>query len=227
MLNYAVIFNSCAIIIGTLIGKWLGSFFNSKIRNILFDSIGLTTIIIGISMGLKSNNMIIVLISLAIGGVIGEFLNIEKQIESLTSFFKNNKETVSKGFLTTTILFVVGPMTILGSMKAGLSQDNTLLNLKSILDGISSIIFASIYGYSVILSAISVFFVETILIIFSKNLYFLMDEVYLNDFTAVGGIMILGLGIRLLDLKDIKVGNFLPALLMVIIIDYIKLRFSF
>lgn len=224
MFNIAVLINTIAVIIGGFFGTFIGNKLTNNIRKILFQSVGLTTVFIGINMGLKANDLIIVLISLAIGGVIGELLKIEDRIGKIANKIEKSEGETKfvKGFITATVLFVVGPMTILGSLNAGISNDNSVLLLKSMLDGISSIILSSVYGIGVVFSALSVWVVQGLFVMGSRQLEFLSQDLYLNDFTAVGGAMIIGLSLRLLDLKDVKVGNFLPALIIVIIADYIK-----
>lgn len=224
MFNIAVLINTIAVIFGGFFGTFIGNKLTDNIRKILFQSVGLTTVFIGINMGMKANDLIIVLISLAIGGVIGELLKIEDRIGKIANKIEKSEGETKfvKGFITATVLFVVGPMTILGSLNAGISNDNSVLLLKSMLDGISSIILSSVYGIGVVFSALSVWVVQGLFVMGSRQLEFLSQDLYLNDFTAVGGAMIIGLSLRLLDLKDVKVGNFLPALVVVIIADYIK-----
>jgi uncharacterized membrane protein YqgA involved in biofilm formation len=178
-------------------------------------------------MGIKANDLIIVLISLAIGGVIGELLKIENRIGKIANKIEKSEGETKfvKGFITATVLFVVGPMTILGSLNAGIGDDNSVLFLKSMLDGISSIILSSVYGVGVIFSALSVWLVQGLFVVGSRQLQFLSQDIYLNDFTAVGGAMIVAISLRLMDIKDIKVGNFLPALVVVIFANYIKMMF--
>ena len=227
MYKRQVLVNTIAVIFGGFFGTFIGNKLTDNIRKILFQSVGLTTIFIGINMGLEANDLIVVLISLAIGGVIGEFLKIEDRIGKIANKIEKSEGETKfvKGFITATVLFVIGPMTILGSLNAGISNDNSVLFLKSMLDGISSIILSSVYGVGVIFSALSVWVVQGLLVVGSRQLQFLSQEIYLNDFTAVGGAMIVAISLRLMDIKDIKVGNFLPALVVVIFANYIKMMF--
>ena len=112
-------------------------------------------------------------------------------------------------------------MTIIGCLNAGLTGDNSVIFLKSVLDGISSIVLASVYSVGVIFSAVSVFLIQGAIVSLAGMLSFLSNPYYLNDFTAVGGAMVIAVGIRLLEIKDIKVGNFLPSLIIVVLINYI------
>jgi len=224
MLNFSVLINTISVIAGSIIGIFAGNRFPENIKKVLFNSVGLTTLIIGTDMGLKSNNILIVLFSLALGGITGEILKIEEKIGKIASKIeKSEGETLFvKGFISSTVLFIVGPMTILGCVNAGINNDNSLILLKSLLDGISSVIFASVYGFGVMLSSVSIFAVQGLLVTFAGNLSFLASEVYINDFTAVGGIMTIAIGIRILEIKEIKVGNYLPALFYVVLIDFLS-----
>ena len=131
-----------------------------------------------------------------------------------------------KGFITASVLFVAGPMTVIGSLKAGLSGENELIFIKSLMDGISSIMLAAAMGRGVLLSAGSVYIVQGSLVSLAGLLSFLQSPVYLGDFSGVGGLMLLGLGLRLLEIKEIRVGNFLPALIVSPILTWISTLFT-
>ncbi len=219
--NLGVIVNTIAILIGSIIGTFFHRFMQKKYEKVLFTSIGLTTMMIGIEMGLKANNLLIVLISLAVGGLVGEVLAIEEGLGALGSKFSSSNEGFSKSFVASTILFTVGPMTIIGSMNAGLDGNNSILLIKSALDGISSLIFASTMGKGVFVSSLSVWIIEGGLVTMASWLHFLTLPMYLADFTATGGLMVMAIGIRMADIKEIKVGNFLPALVVVVLADWI------
>ena len=222
MFNISVIVNTFAVIIGSSLGLIFGKKLNENLKTIMFQSVGVVTLIIGFGMGFEADNLIVVLISMVIGGVIGEVLKIERRIGNIANKIEKSKgETVFvKGFITATVLFLVGPMTIIGCLNAGIAGDNSVIYLKSALDFISSIILSSIYGIGVMFSFISVYLIQGLLVTGSGYLNFLSKPEYLNDFTAVGGAMLIALGIRVLEVKEIKVGNFLPALIIVIIINY-------
>jgi uncharacterized membrane protein YqgA involved in biofilm formation len=224
MLSLGVVVNTSTVILGSLIGIPLGNKLKEKYKSVFFISIGFLTLLLGVSMGLKSGNFLVILGSLVIGGLIGEFLQIEDRISKLAKkFSKKNGSTFSTGFVSATVLFVVGPMTILGCINSGLTGNNNILYIKSIMDGISSVAFASVYGFGVLASAASVFVIEEGLALFGSNLQFLTLPAYLNDFTGTGGAMMLMIGIRILNLKEIKVGNFLPALIIAPILDFLVL----
>ncbi len=225
MLSLGVIVNTLTVIGGTLIGIPLGNRLKEKHKSVFFISIGILTILIGVSMGLKTENFLVVLGSLVIGGLIGEILRIEDKISSLSKRFSKGDSNFATGFISTTVLFVVGPMTILGCVNSGLTGNNEVLYLKSIMDGISSIAFASVYGIGVLMSAGSVFVIEGGLALLASAFQFLTLPAYLNDFTGTGGAMMLMIGLRILNVKEIKVGNFLPALVIAPLIDFFIVLF--
>lgn len=204
--------NSVAVIIGSLIGVFFRKGISEKYRQILFFAVGLSTIGIGIKMLLNVNNFLIVLFSMAFGGLLGELLNIEGKLKVIGD--KMQEGDFSTGFVTASLLFLVGPMTIVGSITAGLKGDGSVIYMKSLLDFISSIVLASTYGFGVLVSAVSVFLVQGGITLFASMLTFLTQPVYLNDLVAVGGLMVVGIGLRILEIKDTRVGNFLPALIV-------------
>ncbi len=223
MLNLGVFVNTIAVIVGSLIGIPLGSKLKERYKDTLFISIGAITILIGVKMGISADNFLIVLGSLAIGGLIGEWLKIEGRITHLASrFSKKDENTFAAGFVFATVLFTIGPMTILGCIDAGLTGNNQLLYVKSTMDGISSIILASVYGRGILASSVGVYLIEGSLVMFSSLLHFLTLPIYIHDFTSVGGAILIMIAIRLLKLKEIKAGNFLPALAIVPIFDLIS-----
>jgi uncharacterized membrane protein YqgA involved in biofilm formation len=226
MLNVGVLVNTLAVVLGSLLGIPIGSKLSERYKNILFLSIGAITTFLGLKMGLGADNFLIVLISLAIGGLLGEWWKIEENITSLADrFSKTGEKDFASGFVFATVLFTIGPMTILGCISSGLTGNNQLLYVKSTMDGISSIILASAYGKGVLASAIGVYLIEGSLVAFSSYLHFLTLPVYINDFTSVGGAILLMIAIKLFDLREIKAGNFLPALVVVPILDFVKTLF--
>ncbi|APT73602.1 membrane protein [Thermosipho melanesiensis] len=219
MYVFTPIVNAIAIVIGSFVGIFAKKGIPENAQKILFYAVGLSTMGLSISMILKSNNFLILLSSLAIGGIIGELLNIEGKLKKLGDSIKEGD--FSTGFVTSSLLFLVGPLTIIGSITAGITKDGSLIYMKSLLDGISSIVLSSVYGLGVLLSAFSVLVVQGLFVLFASKLSFLTSPQYLNDLIATGGIMILGLGLKILDIKDTKVGNFLPALLIAPLLVYI------
>ncbi|RLL86603.1 DUF554 domain-containing protein [Mesotoga sp. BH458_6_3_2_1] len=225
MLNISVIVNTVAVIVGSMLGLLGGKFVKERYRKVFFNVIGLLTMGLGLSMFLDTNSVLVVLGSLIVGGAIGEALDLEEKIGRLAGK-KSDDANFVKGFITASVLFVAGPMTVIGSLKAGLSGENELIYIKSLMDGISSVMLSATLGKGVLLSAAAVYLVQGGLVSLAGVLSFLQDPLYLGDFSGVGGLMLLGLGIRLLEIKEIRVGNFLPALILSPILTWVSTLFT-
>ena len=220
------IVNVILVIAGSLLGLLLRKGIPENISRMIMVGLGLFTCVLGVKMGIQMQRPLVVVLSLILGGVCGELLRIEDFLESvgekLKSLVKSQGEaSFAQGFVFASLLFCVGPMTILGSIQAGLQNRPELLLIKSLMDGVASIILASAMGLGVIFSAVTVLVIQGGLTLLAQQFSFLTDPAYLNDFTSVGGIMIFAIGLKLLDIKIIRVGNLLPALVVVIILTFI------
>lgn len=215
------LFNTITVIIGSLLGVLIGKRFTERLNTMVMHALGLVTLLIGFKMALKTENILLVIGSLALGGITGEILKIEDGLERLGDFIKSKVKSQSShfvlGFVTSSLVFCVGPMTIVGSIKDGMTGDASILYAKSILDGFASIAFASALGIGVIFSALTVLIFQGFLTLLGAKLSFLTDPKILNELTATGGLIIVGIGFYLLGIKKIKVGNFLPALIFAVI----------
>lgn len=214
--------NTILVILGSTIGLFVKKGIPENIKNTILTGLGIFTCVLGIKMGIQMEKPVAIIISLIIGGVIGELLNIELFIEQIGEKFKKIKgfsesKTFAQGFVTASILFSIGPMTVLGCIQDGLLHKPELLITKSIMDGISAIILSSTLGIGVLFSAVVVLLFQGSITILASQINFLGTPYFLNDFTGIGGILVFAIGIRLLGLKDIKVGNFLPALVIIIL----------
>jgi uncharacterized protein len=215
MFNFAVLVNTVAVLAGSVLGLLTGKGISERFRRVLFQAIGLLTIGLGVEMFLDAQNALIVLGSLALGGLLGEALRIEDRLASLADRVGPGQGAdFARGFVMASTLFLTGPMTVIGSIQAGLENNGQLLLIKSLMDGIAGMMLAATYGVGVLLSAVAVWIVQGLLVTFASSLSFLQDVQYLGDFTAVGGLMVIGIGVRMLELRDIKVGNYLPALVV-------------
>jgi len=215
MFHIAVLINTAGVIAGSLLGMLGGKGLSERFRRVLFQAIGLLTIGLGVKMFLDVQEPLIVLGSMAAGGLIGEALRIEEAMGRLAEQVGRGEGAhFARGFVLAFMLFVPGPMTIIGSLQAGIQGDGQLILIKSLMDFISSIMLATVYGAGVLLSAIGVFVVQGLLVQFASSLSFLQEPRYLADLTAVGGLMLLAIGVRMLELREIKVGNYLPALVI-------------
>ena len=218
--------NTVLVIAGSIIGLFIKAGIPDKIKTIIMTGLGIFTCILGIKMGIQMDKPILVILSLITGGIIGELLNIEASIErtgeKLRKIVKfGETERFSQGFVTASILFSIGPMTILGCIQDGLLHKPELLITKSIMDGVSAVILTSTLGIGVIFSAIVVLLFQGSITLLAAQLHFLGQPHFLNDFTGIGGILVFAIGIRLLGIKDIKVGNFLPALVLIVLFKLI------
>ncbi|SFM51005.1 DUF554 domain-containing protein [Thermodesulforhabdus norvegica] len=211
------IINVGAVSAGSLLGIAMGSKLPENIQRTVFDSLGLLTVAIGIQMSLKTENILIVLGALLAGSIIGEYLNIEDRLNSFASRVQkllslSGHKNFVDGFVSSSLLFCVGPMAILGSIQDGLKGDYTILSMKSVLDGFASLGLAAALGWGVFFSIFSVFLYQGAITLAASYIHSIMTEAMIAEMTATGGLLVLAIGIRLLQLKDIRIGNMLPAL---------------
>jgi uncharacterized membrane protein YqgA involved in biofilm formation len=217
--------NTATVIVGSSIGLLIGARFPERINSIVMHALGLSTLLIGFQMAFKTESILLVIGSLALGGIIGELIKLEEGLEALGEFIKRKVKSKSGdfvlGFVTSSLVFCIGPMTVVGSIQDGVSGDASVLYVKSLLDGFASLVFASSLGVGVIFSALTVLIFQGSLTILGSKLSFLLKPEVLNELIATGGLIIVGIGIYLLGIKRIKVGNFLPALLVSVILALI------
>jgi uncharacterized membrane protein YqgA involved in biofilm formation len=217
------IINAIAIIVGSLIGIFMRKGISNRYKKIIMQGIPLCIIIIGISNALKSNDLMVMILSVVIGSIIGETLNIELRLEHLGEYlkskFKNSNGNFTEGFITSSLIYCVGAMAIMGAIESGLTGRYDTLMAKSILDGISSVIFASTFGIGVMFSAGSVLVYQGAITLFASSLSKLISEVMVTELSAVGGVLIIGLAFNVLGVTEekIKVGNMLPAIFLPVI----------
>jgi uncharacterized membrane protein YqgA involved in biofilm formation len=221
---YGTLINVAAVIMGSVIGLIFHSKIPKKLTNTAFHGIGLFTIVLGITMAIKTDNFLIMIFSIVIGSIFGEIVDIEKRINHFGEWLKNKLKTknerFSEGFITAFLLYCMGSMTILGSIEEGIDGTRTLLIAKSVLDGFSSIVLAATMGVGVLFSFIPLLIFQGGLTIFASNMQPVFTEIMINELTAVGGIILLGLGITMLEIKKIRILNMLPSLIVVVILTY-------
>lgn len=209
------IVNFSAIIVGSLIGLLVKGGVPEKISNTIMQGLALCVIYIGVSGAIKGSNVMLIIISSVIGGLIGELVDIDNLLKKLgdkiENTFKGRGIKISEGFVTASLLFCVGSMAIVGSLESGLQGNNKILFAKSILDGIASIIFSSTLGIGVMLSSVSVLLYQGIITIAASGLKALLIQSVITDMTAIGSLLIMGIGFNMLGMSKIKVANLLPA----------------
>ena len=213
------IINVLAVILGSFLGLCLKSRIPPKIHQRVFQGIGLATLLIGLQMALKVENLILLIFSILFGAIVGEALDLEKRLDTLAEILKKKLKSQSssftQGLITAFLIFCIGSLTILGALDEGIRGDHTLLLAKSTLDGFTSIALAATYGLGVMFSVIPMLIYQGTITLLARQFQNLFTPILINQLTAVGGILILGLGLNLLEIKQIKVTNMLPALLFV------------
>ncbi len=218
------IVNTISVIFGSLLGLLLKKSIPEKYHIILFQSIGLFTLMLGFQMTLKTENPIVVVFSLILGGFLGEALRLEERItewgERLKKKVGSKDDHFTEGLVSAFLLFCVGSMTLVGAINEGLKQDPSLLLIKSVLDGFVSITLASTYGVGVLFSAIPLFLFQITITLTAKLSSGLFSTSMIHEISATGGLLIIGIGLNLLKIKKIKLINLLPALVVVILLTW-------
>jgi uncharacterized membrane protein YqgA involved in biofilm formation len=224
------IINVVTILLGGFIGLVLGNRLPERIRYTVMMALGLFTLAYGIRLFIQTGNALVVLISMLIGLLLGEWWRIEDGLNHLGVFlerhFNRNKGIESakfiRGFLTASLLFSIGPMAILGSVQDGLTGDFNTLVIKSIMDGFASIAFASSLGIGVLFSSLVILVYQGGISLLATQMQFLLNEQFLAEFSAIGGIMLMGIAVSsLLEIKKIRVANFLPGFLILPLIIWL------
>ena len=223
--------NVGAILAGSAIGVSIGSRLPDRIRQTVLNGLGLLTMLVGLQMALGTRNLMIVLGAILGGGVLGEILRIHDGLERIGAFLQSalsgsRNSLFGQGFVTASLVFCIGPMAILGSIQDGMTGDYRLLAVKSVLDGFAAIAFSASLGWGVSLSAVSILLYQGGITLFATTLSNALTEPMIGEMTAAGGLIIVGISLKLLDLKDIRLANFLPALaiapLIVFLVPIIK-----
>jgi len=226
--------NIAAILIGGIIGLMFGARISDKLKSTVIAGMGLFIAAMGLQMFLETENPLIVLGALLIGTLLGEWWRIEDGLQNLGSFlekrFSKEDEDGSnrfvRGFLTASLLFCVGPMAILGSIQDGLTGDYNLLAVKSVLDGFAALAFASTLGIGVMFSTIIILVYQGGISLLAAQLNSIVTPSMMNELTATGGVILLGLAISsLLEIKKIRVGNMLPGLAVAPLIVWVLTLF--
>ena len=223
MIGMGTVVNAAAILAGAALGLVLRKGLPDRWQETIMHAIGLSVTVIGIQMAMKTNNIIIVIISLVAGSIIGEYFDIDKALNRFGSWIgakltKDNKKNsaaaiIGQGFVATSLIYCVGAMAIVGSIQEGLTGDASTLYAKSILDGITAIIFAANMGVGVALSALSVAIYQGTITLLAGSMEAIMTPVLLAELTATGGILIIAIGLNMLKLVQIRIANMLPAII--------------
>jgi uncharacterized membrane protein YqgA involved in biofilm formation len=223
------IINAVAIIIGGVLGLLFRKGFPERISQTTLQALGLFTLLVGVSMAVQGQELIMVLISLALGAFFGEWINIEDRLERFGYWLEGRlhlrEKSPAKGFIYASLLYCVGSMAIVGSITDGLKGDPSILVTKAMMDGIISIPFAASMGFGVLGSAVPILIYQGGLTLLASKVQFFFTPVMVRELTSVGGVIVIGIGINILGLQKVRVGNLIPALLLIILILYVKALF--
>lgn len=217
--------NAAAIVAGTAIGLIFRKGISESIKDTVMNGIGLAVALIGFKMAFKTENELIVILSLVTGAIIGELLNIEGMLGRMGAYLETKvgggKGEIAKAFVTTSLIYCVGAMAIMGALEDGITGNATTLYAKSLLDGTSAIVFTSTMGFGVAFSAIPVLIYQGAITLAAVSLKSFLTPSMINEMTATGGLLIVGIASNILGIKAIKVGNLLPAIFMAILFAYL------
>lgn len=220
------IINAIAILVGGALGLLFRKGFPERISQTTLQVLGLFTLVVGVSMAIQGQELIMVLVSLALGAGLGEWMNIEGRLERFGSWLEERlnltEKSPAKGFIYASLLFCVGSMAIVGSITDGLKGDHSILVTKAMMDGIISIPFAASMGIGVLGSAVPILLYQGSLTLLASKVQSFFTPAMVRELTSVGGVIVMGIGVNILGLQKVRVGNFIPALLLIILLLYLK-----
>ncbi len=220
MFGLGTLINTATVLIGGSIGLIIGDRIPERVRTIVVQVIGLVTLGLGLGDVLKTHNMVFPLVGMVLGGIVGELLAIERRLEGLGEVirrrFARNQEPGKfvNGFITATLLFCIGPLTILGAMQDATGETPQLYIIKGTLDGFMNVIFGAIYGVGAVFSALSVFVVQGSLTLGGSALENLLNDRMRIELFSAGGFAVMAIGLNLLEIKKIRLGSLLPGLVI-------------
>jgi len=214
--------NVGTVLIGGCLGSWLGDRLSHRMREAVMQGIGLVVLTIGVSMALKTANVLLVLGGVLIGGLLGTWWDLQARLDQIGHWLQAHtarhaflrRGDFIRGFVTATLVFCVGPISVLGSIQEGVSGDTTLLIIKSVLDGFTALAFAAAMGMGVTFAALSVLVIQGALTLGGVWFQGFLTAPMVNELTATGGVLVLGIGLLLLEIKTCRMANFLPALVI-------------
>lgn len=220
MIGLGTLINTATVLVGGSVGLIIGDRIPERIRTIVVQVIGLVTLGLGLSDVLKTHNMVFPLVGMVLGAIVGEALNIERRLEGIGEVirrrFAGNQEPgrFVNGFVTATLLFCIGPLTILGAMQDATGKTPQLYIIKGTLDGFMNVIFGAIYGVGAIFGALSIFVVQGSLTLGGSALDNLLNDRMRIELFSAGGFAVMAIGLNLLEIKKIRLGSLLPGLVI-------------
>lgn len=213
--------NCIAIIAGASVGLLLRRGMNESISKTVMQGVGLSVILIGVTGAIQTTNTLLVILSMVIGGVLGAWINIDDKMNQLGAWAQkkltrdgDENNTFAEGFVTASLVYCVGAMAVVGALDSGIRGDHSTLIAKAALDGITAIVFSSSLGIGVMLSAVPVLIYQGAIALLGTAVAPLLSDAVITEMSAVGGLLIMAIGINMLLEKDIKVANLLPAILI-------------
>ena len=216
------IVNASAVVAGGLLGLALGSRLPERMRTIVFQGLGLCTLLIGMQMAFKTASPVALIFSVLLGGLCGEACDLESRFMRLSDRLKNRLHSAdprfTEGLINATVVFCIGAMSIIGSFDEGLRGDRTLVYSKSIMDGFTAVALASAYGLGVSFAAVPLLLYQGFLVLFAGLIQPWLGAELLNELTAVGGLFIIGIGLMLLNITQVRLTNLLPAFPVLIVL---------
>ena len=220
MILLGSIVNGGAVVVGGLVGMFVGKLLPERLRTSVMAALSLMTIGIAVPGLLKSSNALIPIISMVVGTLIGELLDIESTVnklgESLQKRFTGS--SVTEGFVTGSLVFAVGALAVMGPLESGLQHQHSLLFSKSVIDGVASVVFASTLGLGVALSGVTVFVVEGSIALLASVVAPYLGDVVVNEITFVGSLLIMGISLNLLGVTKLRILNMVPAIFLPILL---------
>lgn len=223
------IVNGFVVIIGAIIGVALKRGIPDRFKNTIMQGLSLAIIVIGLQMALQTKNILIVVLSLVLGAITGEVFKIEDRLEALGAWMEskvgNSKGEFAKAFVTASLVYCVGAMAIVGAIQDGLKGDPSTLFVKSLLDGVSAVVFASTMGIGVAFAAVPVWIYQGSIAVLAQFVQGFLTAPVIAEMTATGGVLIMGIGLKILDIKDVKVGNLLPSIIYAVILALVLPKF--
>ena len=210
--------NCIAVVFGASAGLLLKRGLSAKVSSTIMSGLGLCVLYIGISGSLSGENVLIVIVSLALGALLGEGLDLDEKFNQFGHMFKADSSTFAQGFITASSLFCVGAMAIVGSLQSGLSANHETLFAKSLIDGIAAVVLASSLGAGVMLSGVLVLIYEGTLTLLAKAIEPYLTTSMINEITCVGSLLIIGIALNMLGVTKLKIMNYVPAIIITILL---------
>lgn len=232
IIMFGTLLNAGAVVVGSLLGILLRGRLHARYSRIIMNALGLITIVLGVTMAIKGQRVILVVGAMVAGSLVGEFLRLDNLLDRMAARLRSlvpqraavgggSSDHFVEGFVTATLLFCVGSMAILGPMQEAAGDEPTILMTKSMMDGVSAMFFAASLGIGVMLSALPVLIYQGLIALFASVIMSFMSEAMLTDLTATGGVLLIGLGISMLGIRRLSVINMLPALVVIVLLHLV------